>query len=120
MLNALVLLLGVMACSTDRERSAGDCDAVIRVENRTYTAVTMTNDKPAEKFATAQMGRCEDVGASPPGVVFDGDVDQVQSWVFEGYDSDVVLGVRVSDSWQVFVEDSVTEAEREGIVSAFS
>jgi hypothetical protein len=119
-LNVLMLLLGVAACSTVPEGTSGDCNAIIRVKDRTYTAVTMTKDQPVEKLASAATGRCEDIGEGPAGVVFDDEVDKVQVWMFEGYGADVVLGVRIADSWQVFVEDSVAEADRESIASDFS
>ncbi|TYL51508.1 hypothetical protein FXB39_09830 [Nocardioides sp. BGMRC 2183] len=77
----------------------------------TYAAYTMTSNAPTEEFAMAEISRCDDVGPAASGSEGHRGTqsESVQTWTFTGHDPGDLLAVRVADSWQVFIADSVPD-----------
>lgn len=113
-------LIALVGCTGDDSGATADCDVLLRLDDTQYRSVTVTDQEPVQEYATVELSRCDDGDTDQSGAVFGDDPDRVEAWTFDGYRGDVVLGVRLADSWQVFIDESVTQDERERIVADLS
>lgn len=108
--------LGAGCGSGESSETTGDCEAQIRVDGHTYTAHAVTALAPSKRYASADESSCADVGSDSAGSEFDEGSTRVQTWSYDEYPPDAVLGVPLDDrSWRIFVEDSVSSADLEEI-----
>jgi hypothetical protein len=98
-------------------RIAADCGDQVRLDEVTYTGYGYTDRKPVP-FAMAHKADCHDVGKDAPGLVFPDNPQQVEAWRFEGYSPKNVLAVPFrNDSYEVFIAESLPEAETDRILA---
>lgn len=98
--------------------AAADCSTQVRLDDRVYTSYGYT-DREGTKLSVADRAECHDVGPDAEGSLFPEDPEQVTVWSFEGYSPERVVGVRFdSDSYAVFVADSVPRTESDQIFEA--
>ena len=116
----LLTLSGFLVACSSGGSSSGDCNVTIRAADTTYTSVTVTEERPSTVFGPATMSPCLDVGLESRGVASGAEWDEVEAWQFKEFDSDAVLSVRLADSWQVFIANSVGKSERDRIVRSLS
>lgn len=111
----LVTVVAVGGCSGSGPQTFADCAAQVRADGVVYTSNGVTERK-ASKYASAERADCHDVGQDAAGSVFPDEPSQVATWTFPGYPPAKVLGVRYgTDSFGVFIADSVPSEERERI-----
>lgn len=113
---SLTLSFVVSGCSGDgRSQTTGDCQAQVRADGIVYTSYGYT-ERRASRHSVADRAECHDAGEDAAGSVFPEEPEQVTTWTFSRYQPEKVLGVRVdSDTFGVFVADSVPDAERKSI-----
>ena len=113
---AVTLCLVVTGCAgSGGSQISSDCQAQVRADGVVYTSYGYT-ERRASRHAAADRADCDDVGEDAAGSVFAENAEQVSTWSFRGYPPDEVLGVRFDESsYEVFVADSVPDAERERI-----
>ena len=115
-----LVLAGCSANRTDEAAGAADCSRQVRVGGVVYASYGY-GERAGTRYAAADVADCDDVGPSPAGSVFRDHPTQVTTWTFQGYQPGKVLGVRVdSDSYAIFVAESVPREERDRIFRALS
>lgn len=97
-------------------QTASDCSAQVRADGIVYTSHIYT-ERSATEFSSAEEADCEDFGPDAAGSVFPESPRHVTTWRFANYPPAKVLGVRFgnTDSFAVFVADSVPPEERDRI-----
>jgi len=112
---------GVAGCTvSEGPQAAGDCQSQVRLDGRVYTGWGFTR-RDATRFAMADRAECHDNGRYAVGSVFTDDPAQVAVWSFDGYDTELVVGVRSHDGpFEVFVADSVARDDRDRIIENLS
>ncbi len=114
---AVTLCFVATSCSgIGGSETSSDCQAQVRSDGIVYTSYGHT-ERRATKFSSAAEADCEDVGANPAGPVFPKSPRTVTTWRFADYPPVKVLGVRSgnTDSFAVFVADSIPPEERDRI-----
>lgn len=93
-----------------------DCSARVRAKGIVYTSQGFT-ERSATRYSSAESADCEDTGPDAAGSVFPEAPRHVTTWTFGSYPPGKVLGVRSgkTDSYAVFVADTVSPVERERI-----
>jgi hypothetical protein len=115
-----VLALGA-GCADDESAATADCQAQVRVDGEVYTGYAFTEQRPAARFATAEVAQCHDTGPDAPGSVFTGDGDEVAARSVPGHDREDVLAVRFDARlWEIYFSDSVSPSDREDIARELS
>lgn len=108
----LVIVLGCLGCSGSS--STADCNPDLRVDGSVYKLDSMVEVEPDQVFGTAELGSCPEGDGDPNAH------EDVEAWSYAGVDPDVLLGVPVGGSWQIFVERSVPENVKKAAVEAIS
>ena len=109
-------LIGTGCAENSGSQTSSDCSAQVRADGIVYTSYGFTESSPT-KFSLVEEADCEDVGQDAAGSVFSESPRTVMTWRFAGYPPVKVLGVRSgnTDSFAVFVADSVPPEERDRI-----
>lgn len=113
---AVTLCLAMTGCAgSGGSQTSSDCSAQVRADGIVYTSYGHT-EREASRHSVADRAECHDVGENAAGSVFPEHPEHVATWSFRGYPPEEVLGVRFdTDSFAVFVADSVPDAERANI-----
>jgi hypothetical protein len=114
---AVTVGLTLTACGgNEAPTTTADCSLQVRLEGIVYTSYGFT-DHRATHYGQADVAECEDVGQDARGSVFPSSPRHVRTWTFAAYPPTKVVGTRSgkTDSFAVFVADSVSPAERDRI-----
>ncbi|MDO9354340.1 MAG: DUF6281 family protein, partial [Solirubrobacteraceae bacterium] len=114
---SLTLAFTLSGCSGGGggSQTSRDCSAQVRADGIVYTSDGYTG-RNASRHSVADQADCDDVGEDAAGSVFREHPRQVATWRFPGYPPEEVVGVRFdTNSFAVFVAESVPDAERERI-----
>jgi hypothetical protein len=114
---AVMLSFVLNSCAgTGDSQTASDCSAQVRADGIVYTSHGYT-ERSATKHSSAEEADCDDMGPDADGSLFPESPRTVPTWRFADYPPGQVLGVRSgsTDSFAVFVADSVSSEERDRI-----
>jgi hypothetical protein len=97
-------------------QSSSDCSAQVRADGIVYTSHGYT-ERSATRYCVREEADCADVGPDAAGSLFPESPRHVTTWTFVNYPPAKVLGIRAgsTDSFAVFVADSVPAEERDRI-----
>lgn len=119
---AVALVIVVTGCAGNGgSPTSAACATQVRADGIVYTSYAYT-EHSATKHSPAEESDCEDVGLDAAGSVFPESPRLVTTWTFANYPPAKVLGVRLgnTDSFAVFVADSVSPKERDRIYEDFA
>lgn len=105
----------VAACSSGSDGTTADCTTLVRVDDRTYLAVTMTDVPPTGPRSDGVLLACADTGGAPTGGVDGAGGTVVELRRYDDPGLRGVLTLEVGGQWQVLVDQAVDDAGRQQI-----
>lgn len=108
------LLLG---CGQDNSAPApNDCSQQVRLDEEVYNAGVITKQSPQGDITRVEVSDCADVGRDPAGAYFPDDATVISAQIYG--EDDEVLGVPLDEgTWQVYLAESISPAERRQFLS---